>query len=284
MAILTSYRTRFAGSPRGGSGGIVPKGRRGETRERDFGRTGHHAVIDEILPAGVACSEAFHDLPDAPLYPEELERVARAIPRRRNEYTTARHCARQALGALGIAPVAIPTGPRGAPRWPTGIVGTITHCRGYRAAAVARSADLAAIGIDAEPHEPLPDGVLPSIALPQEHDHLAELFGTNPDTCWGRLLFCAKEAVYKAWYPLTQRWLGFSEALITFDPAPAPQRARPGHPCPERWLGKFSAQLIVPTTALDGRELSGFEGRWLIDRGLVLTMVAVTAHADRERP
>lgn len=237
-------------------------------------------MIDEILPAGVACSEAFHDIPDAPLYPEELERVARAIPRRRNEYVTARHCARRALGELGIAPVAIPTGPRGAPRWPAGIVGTITHCAGYRAAAVARVSDLASIGIDAEPHQPLPEGVLPSIALPQEHQHLGELSAADPGPCWGRLLFCAKEAVYKAWYPLTQRWLGFTEALITFELTRSPQPALPGRLDPECWQGTFSAQLTATTTALDGRQLSGFAGRWLIDHGLITTMVAVATQDD----
>ena len=54
------------------------------------------------------------------------------------------------------------------PLWPAGVVGSITHCDGYRAAAVARATDLATVGIDAEPHEPLPDGVLAAIALPAE--------------------------------------------------------------------------------------------------------------------
>jgi 4'-phosphopantetheinyl transferase EntD len=26
------------------------------------------------------------------------------------------------------------------------------------------------------------------------------------------MLFCVKESVYEAWFPLTHRWLGFGEA------------------------------------------------------------------------
>ncbi len=40
-----------------------------------------------------------------------------------------------------------------------------------------------------------------------------------PGPSWDRLLFSAKESVYKAWFPLTGRWLGFEEAAITINPA-----------------------------------------------------------------
>lgn len=235
-------------------------------------------MIDEILPHQAACSEAFDDIPDAPLYPEEKEQIARSVPRRRGEFITARHCARRALSTLGVAPVAIPTGTRGAPCWPPGIVGTITHCAGYRAAVVAHATHLASIGIDAEPHDALPDGVLSSISLPAEQRHLADLGSDQPDIHWGRLLFCAKEAVYKAWYPMTERWLGFSEAMVTIRPTSAPGRdAADG----ARRYGTFSAALTEPATALDGHELTGFSGRWLIGDGLILTAVTVGRNDQR---
>ena len=63
-------------------------------------------------------------------------------------------------------------GERGAPRWPAGVVGSMTHCAGYRAAALVRAADLASLGIDAEPHGPLPEGVLRRVALPAERERL----------------------------------------------------------------------------------------------------------------
>jgi 4'-phosphopantetheinyl transferase EntD len=108
-------------------------------------------VIERLLPSEVAYVEAFGDLPDVKLFPEEETLIARAVGKRRREFTTARSCARSALAALGVAPMPILPGERGAPQWPPGFVGSITHCAGYRAAAVARSRDVLTIGVDAEP-------------------------------------------------------------------------------------------------------------------------------------
>nr|WP_284287855.1 hypothetical protein [Angustibacter aerolatus] len=74
--------------------------------------------------------------------------------------------ARQALRSLGVAPAPLPRGERGAPAWPLGVVGSITHCDGYRGAAVAAATECAAVGVDAEPAAPLPDGVLATVATP----------------------------------------------------------------------------------------------------------------------
>jgi 4'-phosphopantetheinyl transferase EntD len=216
-------------------------------------------VLDEILPVEVAVAEAFGDPPEAVLYPEEEPAVARAVDKRRREYTTGRYCARRALGRLGLPLVAIPTGPDRAPTWPPGVVGSITHCAGYRAAAVAHARHLAALGIDAEPHEPLPEGVLGLVALPTEQTRLAELARESPGVHWDRLLFSAKESVYKAWYPLARRWLGFEEAELALEPA------------------AFTARLLVPGPEVGGRPLSTLAGRWLVRDGLVVTAIAVPA-------
>ncbi len=79
----------------------------------------------------------------------------------------------------------------------------MTHCAGYRAAAVARSRDLLTVGIDAEPHHVLPPNVLGYVALHEEQDRLIDLSAADSRICWDRILFCSKETVYKAWFPLT---------------------------------------------------------------------------------
>ena len=225
-------------------------------------------MIESILPAEVSSAEAFGDQPGAALFPAETAIVANAVAKRRREFCTARHCARQALGQLGLPPAPILTGERGAPRWPAGIVGSITHCAGYRAAAVARVHDILTVGVDAEPDQPLPDGVLGAISLASERPRLAELAAGYPVICWDRLLFSAKEAVYKAWFPLTRRWLGFDEADITINGAD----------------GSFSARLLVPGPLAGGAPLACLTGRWLVSEGLVLTAIALPAHDDSGRP
>jgi len=218
-------------------------------------------MIEKILPAGVECAEAFADPPGVLLFPEEEVVVARAVENRRREFATARHCAHQALARLGAAPAPITRGERGAPQWPAGIAGSITHCAGYRAAAVARVCDMLTIGIDAEPDEPLPDGVLDLVSLPGERARLRVLDAAGQGTCWDRLLFCAKETVYKAWFPLARRWLGFEEADITVNPAD----------------GTFEARLLVTAPVVSGLPLRGLTGRWLAADGLILTAIALRA-------
>ena len=206
-------------------------------------------MIEEILPDWVAVAEAFADLPDAPLLGAEGTAIASAVPSRRQEFATGRACARRALATLGVAPVPLERGPGGEPRWPAGVVGSITHCAGYRGAAVAPATRAAAVGIDAEPDGPLPPGVLDLIALPAELAAMSTWSGLS----WDRLLFCAKESVYKAWYPLAARWLGFEEAEVTVD----------------RDAGTFTARLLVPGPVI------GFAGRWLVRDGFVLTAIVV---------
>jgi 4'-phosphopantetheinyl transferase EntD len=224
-------------------------------------RRGDPGVIEEIVPKSAASAESFGGSLGTGLFPEEAALVARATEKRRREFTTGRECARGALAALGIAAAPILRGYRGAPLWPDGIVGSITHCAGYCAAAVARTQDLLTIGLDAEPNAALPGGVLELISLPAERARLRELAATAPAIAWDRLLFCAKEAVYKAWFPLTGQWLGFADADITID---ATERA-------------FTARIQVPAPVIYGSTLTSFTGRWLASEDLILAAIAVPA-------
>ncbi|MEU2776252.1 4'-phosphopantetheinyl transferase superfamily protein [Streptomyces sp. NPDC007162] len=219
-------------------------------------------MIDEILPAAVTSAESFGDEPDAWLFPEERTALGAVGEARRSEYTTVRHCARRALGELGLAPAPLVAGVRGAPRWPEGVVGSMTHCAGYRAAATAHRSDVRALGIDAEPHAPLPDGVLEYIALPQEAAEIARLARRTPQVHWDRLLFCAKEAVYKAWFPATHSWLGFDGAVIV----PAPD-------------GTLHARVLSPAPEQPVPAPQEFVGRWLVRDGLLLAC-AVSPPSD----
>lgn len=218
-------------------------------------------MIDALLPAGVAWAERFDDAEPGELFPEEAATVARAVDRRRREFTTGRWCARQALAQLGIGPTAILPGECGAPGWPPGVVGAITHCDGYRAAVAARAEKVSAIGVDAAPAGPLPDGVLDVVSLPVERDDLVRLFRQDPATCWDTLLFSAKESLYKAWFPTTRRFLGSEESRIRFDLGAGDQ-------------GTFFAEVLAASAP---GWTTHYSGRWLIGRGLVVTVVVVPA-------
>ncbi|MFH9426324.1 4'-phosphopantetheinyl transferase [Streptomyces sp. NPDC017529] len=228
-------------------------------------------MIGELLPESVVAVEVYGDdeAGQTPLYPEEEAVVARAVDKRRREFATVRTCARRAMEKLGVPPQPVLPDQRGAPRWPKGLLGSMTHCDGYRAAALARATDLASVGIDAEPHGPLPAGVLHSVSLPAERARLALLAARHPTVHWDRLLFSAKESVYKAWFPLTGKWLDFEEADIEIRPDPETA----AH-------GRFRAGLLVPGPLVGDRRLGHFQGRWTVRQGLVATAIAVPPPSD----
>lgn len=220
-------------------------------------------LMSPVLPgdrADLASAELYTDPPGLAALPEEEPLIARSVAKRRNEFITARHCARIAMSELGVPPVPILKGDKGEPCWPDGVVGSLTHCAGYRGAVVARSTAVRSVGVDAEPHDVLPDGVLDAITLPEERHEIAAL----PEGLhWDRILFCAKEATYKAWYPLTKRWLGFEDAHIVFDVDA------------DGKTGDFLSKILIDGAALSGPPLTALAGRWSVDQDLVLTAIVL---------
>lgn len=215
-------------------------------------------LISSVLPDNpdnLASAELYSDPPDLAPLPEEEPLIARSVAKRRNEFITVRHCARIALGDLGFGSVPILKGEKGEPCWPDGVVGSLTHCAGYRGAVVGRGSVMRSVGVDAEPHDVLPHGVLDAVSLPEEREELAAL----PDGVhWDRVLFCAKEATYKAWYPLTHRWLGFEDAHIVFHPD-----------------GGFVSKILIDGATLSGPPLTILRGQWSVRNDLVLTAIVL---------
>ncbi|MFI5688102.1 4'-phosphopantetheinyl transferase [Streptomyces sp. NPDC051636] len=208
-----------------------------------------------LLPAVVSAAQMVGRDSEVRLLPEEAEALGRVAEHRKWEFAAGRTCARRALRALGRPASPILIGTHREPVWPRGIVGSITHCHGYCAAAVALEQDLAAMGIDGEPHDPLPADVLEAIT---NHAELAAV-GDLPRgrVHWDRVLFSAKESIYKAWFPLTRKWLDFTDVFVTVDSSD----------------GTFHGRLLEPV--IDTTAPTGFDGRFAVCADLVLTAVTV---------
>src|ERR1700712_2039346 len=158
-----------------------------------------NTLMSAVLPdiAGLACAELYSDPPGLSPMAEEEPLIERSVAKRRDEFITVRYCARIALAELGFPPVPILKGDKGEPCWPDGVVGSITHTAGYRGAVVGRAVAVRSVGVDAEPHDVLPDGVLNAISIPAERREIEALAALSPGIHWDRILFCAKEATYK---------------------------------------------------------------------------------------
>lgn len=202
------------------------------------------AQLAALLP-GWAAVGASGPADPATLHPDEATAIDRAVPARRREFAGGRAAARQALRALTAIAPPVPMGPDRAPLWPPGIVGSIAHADGLCLAAVARAADCTGLGIDIETDGPLPAEAVAEVLLPGE------------DTGAGRLVFAAKEAVFKALYPRVGTVFGFDAVRIALGP------------------DTFSARTLIPLGPCPGgRTLTG---RHIRTHGLILTALALPA-------
>lgn len=194
----------------------------------------------------------------APLLPDGAHHAVCAISgdpaigtTRVRDFTAGRAAAAAALSHFGLGDIAVGTGARGAPCWPAGIVGSITHADGIAAAAVARESDVAAIGLDLE----RVDQVDPSIAalVLTEAERAAWPSEVDPDL-WLMLHFSAKESVYKALARRVDRVIEFQEIALRIDMP----------------TGRFTA--TTRTDAVPARAIAALDGRFAFAHRHVLTV------------
>lgn len=152
--------------------------------------------------------------------PAEIRGAAR---KRQAEFLAGRRCARAALArcAPELGEVTVPIGENRAPRWPAGLVGSITHTDGFVAAAVARARDVDALGLDTEVCMSAATAreVFRSIAERDEVARVCAALGLDEPAAL-TLVFSAKESLFKCLYPLVRRYFDFADAaLVEVDPA-----------------------------------------------------------------
>lgn len=215
-------------------------------------------IPQDMVPTGARCVEMHSAAADLSRYwdldLQEQALVANAVDRRKADFADSRWCAHQAMGQF-VEDQPIMRGERGMPVFPQGVTGSLTHTEGFRAAIVGRSSRFRSLGIDAEPAANLPEGVFNTIALPEEQRRVRKLARTTGMRHLDKVLFSAKEATYKAWFPLTHRFLDFDQANIDV-----------------RADGSFVSYLLtrpVPVPFI--------QGRWAVRDGFVVTIAAVTA-------
>ncbi len=161
------------------------------------------ARLHAILPAHVAVAAADPAARHPDIGPPG------AVPQRRAEFAAGRAAATTAMQAMGFPATPIPIGPDRAPIWPPGISGSITHTRTAALAAVTRTPAL--IGIDLEPDDAVTPAMWDAVFLPTER---ALIDAAADPTRIATLIFCAKEATYKAQFPLTRALFGFDRIEI----------------------------------------------------------------------
>ncbi|MCU7917151.1 MAG: 4'-phosphopantetheinyl transferase superfamily protein [Candidatus Thiodiazotropha sp. (ex Epidulcina cf. delphinae)] len=168
--------------------------------------------LSSLFPPDAVIVKATTEMWAKPLCLEEEKLIEGAVEKRQREFRAGRHAAHAALDRLNAPSAPLLRGEKRQPLWPTGFLGSITHCRDACVAVCAEKGDIVSLGIDVEPLTPLPEGIARYINTAQE-----EQFMRRHDSLPGRLIFSAKESLYKCYYPLLQHYFGFHSVSLNID-------------------------------------------------------------------
>jgi len=171
--------------------------------------------LRHCLPVGCGIGGGpIGDHADAGFAAEE-QLIDHAVQRRRREFRAGRSAAREALAQLGCVPVPILARPQRDPIWPTGFVGSITHCEGCTLAIAAPTRLMQAMGLDLEEDVALERALVGAVCRPEEREQQQAFAALGIDQA--KLCFIAKEAVYKAIFPRERVMLDFQQMRVGFD-------------------------------------------------------------------
>lgn len=178
-------------------------------------------------------------------FADELALVAGSSVARHDELVDGRWCAHRAMERIGVTAEPVLRTEAGAPVWPPGLRGSISHCASYAVAAVTRSPEVRALGVDVELAQPLTDEVLGVVLTSRERTTPA------PGPGGEVVRFSAKESVYKAWSSAGGGWLDFADVEVALGAD-----------------GTFAANVL---------DRERVEGAWVTIEGLVLTLAVLAA-------
>jgi len=188
------------------------------------------------------------------LYAEEAALVAKAVPSRQAAFAAGRLCARSALQAIAAVPSPVLWDDARAPVWPQGVVGSITHTEGFCGAVVAGREEYDGIGIDAERRESVHEEIWEQVLTAAERTRLLACHDLERREA-ATIIFCAKEAFYKAQYQVTGSWLGFENADVRLE------------------NGEFTIELMIDMGTFERAQR--FMGKYTVLPGIVVTGIAL---------
>lgn len=167
-------------------------------------------ALAAVVPHGISTGcRTIQSGDEALLLAEERQSIQTSYLKRLKASGAVRYIARGLLGDRDINEFRILRAPTGEPIWPEGIVGSLAHDDEVAVAAVGSAVDFQGLGIDVEPAIPLPVDIQSLVRIPTDkigNDHASGISD--------RVLFCAKEAVYKAVYPLDRMILNYDDISV----------------------------------------------------------------------
>jgi enterobactin synthetase component D len=214
--------------------------------------------LNHLFPHKTIIVKASREMWITPLCPEEEILIEGAVEKRQKEFRAGRHAAHKALEQLQAPWRPLLRGDMRQPIWPTGYLGSITHCHDACVAVCAKKGDMFGLGVDVEPLKPLPKGVNQYIHTPEDEEVM-----TQNNHLPERLIFSAKESLYKCYYPLIGQFMGFQAVSLDINPNEQCFHFTPTEDC------------TIPFP----KELT-FHGRYLMDENHLYTGCFLTSNHE----
>ena len=165
------------------------------------------------------CLLPIHSTSNQKLHPAEENYFSQlSSVSRKEHYRSGRICAGEVLSKLGARGQPVLRDPQTRePLWPEGISGAITHSGNWAAAAAGKTSEVSGIGIDLEDLERRVDHRISRyVCIPEEQKWLQEC-GEDCLEQNLKIIFSAKESIFKAFFPYTRTYLHFHDARILME-------------------------------------------------------------------
>ena len=147
----------------------------------------------------------------------EEEKIAESFdsPKRKSEFLMGRKVAHLALKKFKLETIPILRNHETRePCWPKSIYGSITHSGNLAAAAVGLTEDISGIGIDLEDlSRKINFKISRHICVDDELKWL-EKFSPEQADLYLRIIFSAKESIFKCFFPISRKNLHFKDAYV----------------------------------------------------------------------
>jgi len=219
------------------------------------------AFLAQLFDHRVAAADLVGSIGPELLYPAEAACCDGFAAKRIADFAAGRLCARRALDDLGIADFPLVVKADRTPRWPPGVVGSISHTRNYCCAVATDRTDVLSVGIDAEVITEIEPELSRLIFTHDEADYLASL-ADGERRLASTVIFSAKEAFYKSQFHRTRRWLDFHDASLELTMT-------------DRQSGRFVVHASYADLGLGDRVRTPLHGRFGLIGEVVVTAVAI---------
>lgn len=171
------------------------------------------SALRGLLPPDVVCAVGVIPGESHFEFSVEADGLCTAGDYRKREFVAGRDCARTALEQLGLVRQPILPDEYGVPRWPEGVLGAISHSRGHCAALAAGSGAYRTLGLDLEKTNRLSPSAIKRTVHPDEEAYVQD------NQRRASLIFCAKEAFFKAQFPVWHTHANFHDLVFAVDEA-----------------------------------------------------------------